>query len=273
MITEIKQGNIFTRGLFGNFFGFRELFYKPYLPEFLNHPLPQGEGVTMWLKGPNQSFEVICETPTGSVSLSALAPPGTVFRVDPSPFANFVTNTKEKRISIPSNLKYLKKYGHPYTVLHEDGHLWSQGDEEWSLRLKTARETIGDTVFFSRAVDGKVWLSDDQKTRQEELLAWRIYGEEERRAAATALYFHGRLLNENIDILPRLKNDKKIQELVNGLLKRHEVFHVPLTFTAGEIRNFLNGELPYKEVQTVVSNHFEELKNRAIQYKILATGQ
>ncbi len=256
MITEVKRGNWLTRSLFGDGLGFRELYYDPIIPDNLIHPLPQPGEVTLWLRGPKDMLEVDCETPTGTVILSRLAPPGTVFLLDSSKFGNFRSNATKKQIKIPSNLDYLRRYGTAYAILHEEAHLWSHQDKDWATRLKEAKETIGDANFFSRALNGYVWLSHEPDKRQRDLEAWKILGEEERRAAAISLYLYGRLLERGINVFPQLKKTAMIEKMVNGLLKKHEVFKIPLSFTSAEIRDFINGQLHWSEAQRLVSDHF-----------------
>jgi len=262
MIKEVKRGNWLRRSLFGDLFGFHENYYDPIIPSNLNHPLPQPEGITLWFKGPKDMLAVACETPTNTVVLSCLAPPGTVFSIDPSKYNNFSSDAPKKQIKIPSNLEYLKRYATPYTILHEEGHSWSRQDKNWDMKLEEAKSTIGDAVLFSREIDGYVWLSDDPDKRQKELEAWKILGEEERRASAIALFFYGRFLERGTNVLPHLKKPLMIEKMVNGLLKRHEVFKISLSFTSAEIRDFINGQLPWPEVQRLVSDHFKTMVSK-----------
>jgi len=190
------------------------------IPDVVNLTIPQPKGVEIHISGPKDNCEVIFESPEGKFSFNEI-PPETRFEFHDSSFRGFTHKIRDDEhvIRIPPTKKWQE--GDPVLALfHEKGHTASQQDPEWLEELKQANKEIWGQLFW-RQIDGSMWTSDEAEKREQERAAMAVFGQEERRASAYALWQVRQLRKKGIDPVPHRKTLKELKGNLERAIKAH----------------------------------------------------
>jgi hypothetical protein len=221
------------------------------VPDNLNYEVErQPSGAKIFLKGPRENLQALCQTPNFTVSFGEIACPGTIFVMQKSKRLSFEANDEKKKVFIPSNLGLLRR-DFAFGITHEMSHLWENQDEDWLRIQNNAKNLLGTKLLSDLPGES---LSKNPEERQREKNAWRVLGKSETRATEIALYIIGKLRFSNVDILPQCPDIQSLLSLVNPLLRFHEQFDQRLILSYKQVEDLIKGNLPYPALKEKIDD-------------------
>lgn len=212
-IKETPTTNIFDRFFSGFIFGndrAHDLYTKYHIPDTLDDRLQIKGGVAILLQGPRDDLRVTVETTHGSRVLNEIAPEGTTFSASDSTLGGRVaTSVDKKMITVPVGRAMREAL--PYAVMHGIARVKLHEDLDWHTNSAVAHKLLGGQLSHLQAY-GKV----QTPASVDEVRAWEVVGEEERRTSELTLGSLRDLRNLGIEPLPYVRNTRDLTRLVNS---------------------------------------------------------
>lgn len=186
-----------------------DLYIKYDIPDVLNDRLQTQGDVSVLLQGKRDNLRVTVETSGGAYVLNTIAPKGTKFSVR-NPFNGLVeTAVDKKTVMIPVGREAREVL--PYAILHGIARLELHKDQAWH-KTSTEAHALLNAQLSHLATWGKV----PRPTSPEEVHAWEVLGEEERKTSKLTLALLRDVRNLGIDPLPYVRNLRDLTRLVNS---------------------------------------------------------
>lgn len=208
-LTTNQVDRFFSRFIFGNDRA-HDLYTKYHIPDTLDDRLQIKGGVAILLQGPRDDLSVTVETTHGSRVLNEIAPEGTTFSASDSTLGGRVTTSVDRKVVIVPVGRAMRE-ALSYAIIHGIARVKLHEDLDWHTSSAAAHKLLSAQLSYLQAY-GKV----QTPTSVDEVRAWEVVGEEERRTSELTLGSLRDLRNLGIEPLPYVRNTRNLTRLVNS---------------------------------------------------------